>query len=365
MKVHSLNRLTTFLARTQKEDLNLVRGTKATSLIFIVMALLIATGALFAANSYYDLDTGEVITEEVQRITQLTRATGGLIAGGGASDTLASGVKLQVSSGSLRVGDGNFTVATSGNTYVGGTTTFATSVEVQGTLDPNYMAAYTLSGDITGTSSPNITGIGTFSGATATLASIVQSPEFSSAGGTTTVGSAGGKGIRLNPASGEVKLATDSYIETPNGYRIATSGKQVLREMVPVMGFDLPVQCNTACDSEFATVTRTTEDINFSDPYQGATRKYKFVIRYADANTGSNVTWEVATSSNVSSLASFTVSNSSTIDVSTGETYITGPVSFDPTTNSWFLRVNEKAGAGTGYDLRIYEVYLAAYDQID
>src|SRR6056297_3074221 len=113
-------------------DLSLMKGTRVVSFLFIFLSMIIAGGVLFAANTYYDLDSGEVITEEIQRVTEHIIATGGLIAGGSQGDTLDSGVKLQVSGGDLQVGTGNFTVdESSGNTYVGGTSTFAATSTFQ------------------------------------------------------------------------------------------------------------------------------------------------------------------------------------------------------------------------------------------
>ncbi|MEF8847034.1 MAG: hypothetical protein V5A57_01205, partial [Candidatus Paceibacterota bacterium] len=122
-----------------KSRLDLSKGTRFTSLVFIALAMIVATGVLFAANTYYDLDTQEIITEEVQRATELTRATGGLIAGGSAGDTLSGDVKLQVSGGDFRVGAGNFTVDDStgdtdiaGNLGVTGTSSFADTATFEG-----------------------------------------------------------------------------------------------------------------------------------------------------------------------------------------------------------------------------------------
>lgn len=631
-----------WIKRAFKPNLKLVKGTRWISLVFILTSMMIAAGVLFAANTYYNLDTGEVITKEVQRITQLTRATGGLIAGGGATDTLNAGVKLQVSGGNLRVGAGKFTVdEATGNTYVAGTSTFAatstfetdavwktgdganiigfdapstatggdqiytlpgegptegyvlttdasgnlswasatssgvgggdiyavgdvtsgdafasggsgtslwfhdsgytgeitigtltgtttytlpdltgtlaltsgglgtgavlfsnggliatssnlywdsgnsrlgvrtttpdypldvsgavrstqlriattsntgevvfkapsmssntvylwptntgtdqqvlttdgtgglswqslagvggvsgtgqanlltkwtgtstistSSIEdlysggtvltidstgtstfsggavVNGTLDPNKMAGYTLIGAITGSGNPSITGIGGISAATATLATGLKTPKLTSTG-TTTVGSANGKGIVIDPDSGKIVLGSNDYIETAGGYGIGKTGNQVLREMVPILGFDLPVRCSSACYPNATTISRTIEDYPFSPARSGATRIHKFVIRYADTGTTSSSTWTVWNETNATTTATFEVPASASTDLGKGEAYITSPVAIPTDTDDWSLRMKVATSTVT---IQVYDIYLAAYDQID
>ena len=78
--------------------MKLVKGTRFVSFLFIGCSILIAAGILFAANMYYNIDTGEIVMEHIQRTTGLTRAIGGLIVGGTATSTLPDGVALEVRS---------------------------------------------------------------------------------------------------------------------------------------------------------------------------------------------------------------------------------------------------------------------------
>ena len=68
-----------------KPKLNLVKGTRATSAIFIGTSLLIAAGVIIGANIYYDIDTGKIMVEQVQRVTGLLEAAGGLLVEGDAT----------------------------------------------------------------------------------------------------------------------------------------------------------------------------------------------------------------------------------------------------------------------------------------
>ena len=45
--------------------LELVRGTRFVSFLFIAFSVIIAAGILWAANMYYNIDTGEVVTEQI------------------------------------------------------------------------------------------------------------------------------------------------------------------------------------------------------------------------------------------------------------------------------------------------------------
>lgn len=61
----------------------LMRGTRMASLVFTLLATFIGSGiAIFAANTYYNLDTSEIVVDSVQRVVNALRATGGLIVGG-------------------------------------------------------------------------------------------------------------------------------------------------------------------------------------------------------------------------------------------------------------------------------------------
>ena len=74
-----------------KPRIRLMKGTRFISFLFIGMSILIAAGILFAANLYYNMDTGEIVMEEIQRVTQVIRATAGLIVGGSADQNPESG----------------------------------------------------------------------------------------------------------------------------------------------------------------------------------------------------------------------------------------------------------------------------------
>ena len=120
-----------------KSKLELVKGTRFVSFPFTGVSVLIAAGILWAANMYYNIDTGEVVVEEIKRVTGLLRATGGLIVAGSATQSPAAGYGLEVatstlfSSGDVVLSGANqllrFTGGTSYYTGFRATTTLATT----------------------------------------------------------------------------------------------------------------------------------------------------------------------------------------------------------------------------------------------
>jgi hypothetical protein len=79
-----------------KSRLKLEPGTRTTSFLFIATSIAIAAGILFAANMYYNIDTGEVVVEEIQRVSNVLRATAGLIVGGTATQNPSTGYVFEV-----------------------------------------------------------------------------------------------------------------------------------------------------------------------------------------------------------------------------------------------------------------------------
>lgn len=327
-------------------------------------------------NTIYTLppDTGSanyVLTTDGSGTLTWKSVTGsggaGAVGGSGTTNKLAKWTD-SYTLGDSSISDDGSTVSVgvdltiSGNLTVNGTGTHT----IAGTLDPNYVAGYTLTGSITGSGSPDITGINQFSGVTAVLSTSVTSPLYTGTGAVT-ISSGGSGDIILDPASGVVQLGTGDVIKTSGGYSIAASGQQILREVIPIMGYDLPVQCSTACDTEYATISRTIEDYPFSSAASGTTRKHKLVIRYATSDTSTSIKFRVydeTTSSYVDQGGGnfdITVSASPSTDLAKGVAAITDVVLPSTSTDDWHLEVQ----GATGLTVKIYQIFLAAYDEID
>lgn len=191
------------------------------------------------------------------------------------------------------------------------------------------------------------------------FASIVRSPEYTSEG-ETTISSGGSQNILLDPDSGVVKLATGDTIETSEGYDLAGSGRQVLSDMIPILGFDLPIRCGTACETA-TTVSRVLEDYPFDSAPSGATRVHKFIIRYSTTGTTDDSTWTVYNDTSGTTADTFSVPPSDGTDLDEGIAYISSDVSIPTNTDDWHLEVE----VPTGETIHIYEIQLAAYNELD
>ena len=84
------------------------------------------------------------------------------------------------------------------------------------------------------------------------------------------------------------------------------AGDDVMQGLVPIFGFDLPAQTKSAT---YKTVSRVLESDPFPAVASGMTRKYKFVIRYADELAAGTSSWSVcpAATADASCTESFTV----------------------------------------------------------
>jgi hypothetical protein len=227
-----------------------------------------------------------------------------------------------------------------------------------GTISPGYVAFFVDEYTLTGTSSF----IWLTTTNTLTIGGTIVANYFSGpSGAPTRLISATGQDIILDPATGKVILGTGDWIETSGGYQIGKSGTQVLREMVPIFGFDLPVKTAT---TTYVKISRDIVNYPLNPCATGTTRVHKLVIRYGATATS---TWQVATSSG--GYAEITVpptGATSTGSVYTIQTSIPTPNGSctgwtqGTETDDWWVRMKLNA---TG-EIMIYQIFLAAYDEI-
>lgn len=225
----------------------------------------------------------------------------------------------------------------------------------RGTLDPTFMAGYTLIGNIVGSGTPDITGIGQLEALTAVFTTSVTSPLYTSIG-MTTIASAAGQNIVLDPDSGIIRLGVGDVIQTSGGGPASrTSGEQILREMIPVFGFDLPAQTAT---TTYIQISRTIEDYPFISALSGTTRVHKLVFRYA-ASTTAPIDVRIATSTGA--YPPFTLAVPASTDLNKGEATTTA-VTIPSGTTAWWI---EAKTANVPDTVRFYQIFLAAYDQVN
>ena len=137
------------------------------------------------------------------------------------------------------------------------------------------------------------------------------------ASGAITIDTSSGNAITINATGAALNLKTTTsgdIVLDPGGtgtivLSANVAGDDVMQGLVPIFGFDLPAQTNSAT---YITVSRVLESDPFPTVATNMTRKYKFVIRYADELAAGASSWSVcpAATADASCTESFTVSYS-------------------------------------------------------
>jgi hypothetical protein len=169
-------------------------------------------------------------------------------------------------------------------------------------------------------------------------------------------------------SNGNVITGSDTLVISGNSilyrnqYPLAASGKQVLREMVPIFGFDLPVKTTT---TTAVKISRDIVSYPLNPCESGASRIHKLVVRYGSTGTS---TIAIATSEGEQASSTLPNTNStSTGSVATVPLNIPTPAGDCSTwaqgtdTTDWWvtIRLNQ---AST--EIMVYQIFLAGYDQL-
>ena len=164
--------------------------------------------------------------------------------------------------------------------------------------------------------------------------------------GKVTIKSANNKDIVLDAGTGSIMLKSQ------------LAGDDIIQNIIPIFGFDLPAQTLSAT---YKTVSRVLEDDPFAAAPTGTTRRYKFIIRYADELAAGTSSWSICPAATLDAdcAETFTVPYSTTTDLDKGNVFTTGFIT--PTAYPWRLSVKTD---GTNH-IRVYQVFLAAYDQVN
>ena len=292
---------------------------------------------------------------------QLTGTQDQITIWGTGGTTLGSLATLDVPRG----GTGAGTFAEGGILYGSGTnalqvTTLGTNYQLltsQGSTAPTWRNIYDLVNAGSGLSDDNTAPLTLKLGGTLTENTLITQAGYDMIFAVTSTGA-----FRITDGTNNIFRVTPGgkVLYGANDYAIAESGKEILREMIPILGFDLPVRCATACETA-TTVSRTIEDNPFSTKFTGTGRIHKFVIRYADSTTTASSTWTVWNVTDSTTTDTFTVPASASTTLAAGKAYITPNVNIPLNSKAWNLRVQVPAGV----TIQIYQIFLAAYDKID
>jgi hypothetical protein len=160
----------------------------------------------------------------------------------------------------------------------------------------------------------------------------------------------------------DILVVNDSGQIYYRNYPLAYTGKQVLREMVPIFGFDLPVKTTT---TTAVKISRDIVSYPLNPCESGASRVHKLVVRYGSTGTS---TIAIATSEGEQASSTLPNTNStSTGSVATVQLSIPTPAGDCSTwaqgtdTTDWWvtIRLNQ---AST--EIMVYQIFLAGYDQL-
>jgi len=204
-----------------------------------------------------------------------------------------------------------------------------------------------------------------------------------------TIQSGGGGDLILDSASGYIYggpgwtdiIRARRFEATGTDATVRKTGDKIIRGVVPIFGFDLPAQ--TATTTSYVQVSRILKGYSAYFPstaYGGTERGHQLVIRYIDklpTATASSSQWRVSTTTGAA-FHSFTVPGCGTsTDLNTGEgkayTVELGTTTIDsaiPNTGiptdadtPWWLEVKSQPNY-PNYPIRIFQIFLIAYDQV-
>ena len=183
------------------------------------------------------------------------------------------------------------------------------------------------------------------------------------ASGTLTVANQGDEGnIILNAKSGEIKAASNNTFYTANGNPIRKSGELLFRASVIIFRYSMPAQTSSSTFIRISKHFDNTADISFPAAAAGTTRVYKLAINYSDniATTASS-TWRIVDSSdpNDPSYYYFYLPGQGLSNLEESRPYLTGEVTIPD--KDWQVEVK----VPSGHKIRIFQIYLIAYDEVN
>ncbi|RLC59945.1 MAG: hypothetical protein DRI01_10795 [Chloroflexi bacterium] len=178
------------------------------------------------------------------------------------------------------------------------------------------------------------------------------------------------KKMVIDSLTGEVRLADNvnylyatssevwgkTFVSTDATVR--GKGELIFRQATPIFRFPVPAQ---TASTEFVRVSREFSDLNFlPSSISSTTRKYAFLINFADniPQTASS-TWRIFQPTASSTYSTFEFSGQNLSSFEEGVPHLTSIM--DLPSSDWQLEVK----VPSGYEIRIYNILLLAYDKVD
>ena len=169
------------------------------------------------------------------------------------------------------------------------------------------------------------------------------------------------KDLIINSLTGEIKASnatiTAAHFVSADA-SVRKSGELILRQSTPIFRFPVPAQTTS---TQFVAVSReistSTLNATLPDSLPGATRKFAFLINFADnIPTSASSTWLVDLTVGTDIEFYFAGQNLSSLDE--GIPHLS--IFIQPPENNWQLKVK----VPSGNTIRIFNIFLLIYDQI-
>jgi len=153
-----------------------------------------------------------------------------------------------------------------------------------------------------------------------------------------------------------------TYLSDSDDSTVRKIDEEVMRNMVSIYRFGIPSQ--TSATSSYVRISKIVKENPFTDKPEvlpGATRIYRFNIKYADdLDLGYESQWRIYNIDNSTTTIAFTLprtSDSGTLEE--GTSYITEVIAIP--TGQWQLELKLPV---SGKSIRIFDIFLSAYDEI-
>lgn len=180
------------------------------------------------------------------------------------------------------------------------------------------------------------------------------------------------KNIIINSLTGEVKMGTDvttfdassatvkgaTFISGANDATVRKSDELILREVIPIFRFSIPVQTTS---TSYVRVSKYIEDLSSVSVSQisGTDRKYAFLINFADdINLNQTSDWRVYRPNTGTEYLTFTFSGQNMSSLTEGKPHLTNILDLPST--DWQLEVKIPSGK----KIRIFNILLLVFDKV-
>lgn len=175
-----------------------------------------------------------------------------------------------------------------------------------------------------------------------------------------TIASGGTGDLVLDSATGAIRAATGDTFYTEGGNPIREAGEEIFRASVSIYRYGIPAQTTSTSYVRISKHFDNTSDISLPPALTGTTRVYRLVINYADdIDQGSYSDWRIVDSSGNTVSDTFQLPGQTATTLEEGKPYLTDQVTIPDT--DWQVEVK----VPTGKTIRIFNIFLLAYDQVD